>query len=99
MREVVYRPRATADLSAIADYTKTEHGEGQAKRYLAEIRKQIGLVAELPGIGTAVHGLPTGYRKIGSGLHRVIYRHTENELIVIRILHAKQDMPDEITDF
>lgn len=99
MRKVIYRPRAAADLSTIADYTKTEHGEVQAKRYLAEIRKQIGLVAELPAIGTAVHGLPTGYRKIGSGLHRIVYRHTNNELIVIRILHAKQDMPDEIADF
>lgn len=99
MLEIAFRPRAEADIEAIVDYTKTEYGERQAKRYVEEILRQVAFAAEFPGIGSEAVGLPAEYRKVRSGLHRVIYRHTEHELIVVRIIHASQDVPDEIEDF
>jgi toxin ParE1/3/4 len=98
MREVVFGPRAADDLIAIADDTKAEWGEPQAKGYVDTIRKKIEFVAEYPGAGSEVSGLPPGYRKVGSGSHRVIYRYSDSELNVVRVIHERQDVPDEIAD-
>jgi toxin ParE1/3/4 len=99
MREVVMRPRAEADIDSIVEYTKAEWGEPQAKRYLDDLRRQIDFAAEIPGIGSQVVGLPGEYRKIRSGAHRVIYRCLETELIVVRVIHEREDVPSEIEEF
>ena len=99
MLEIAFRPRAEEDLANIARYTRTEWGELQAKRYIKDLRRQIEFAAEFPGIGSEAFGLPSQYRKVRSGTHRAIYRCTKTQLIVVRILHASQDVPDEIEDF
>jgi toxin ParE1/3/4 len=99
MLEVVLRPRAAADFFQIAQYTRAEWGEAQAKRYLEDLRRQIDFAAEFPGIGSPAVGLPPQYRKIRSGAHRAIYRCTETELIVLRVVHEREDVPDENEDF
>ncbi len=99
MLEVILRPAAEADLLAITHYTKAEWGEAQAKRYVEDLRRQITFAAEFPGAGSDAVGLPREYRKVRSGMHRVIYRCTDTELIVVRVLHASQDVPDDVEDF
>jgi toxin ParE1/3/4 len=99
MLEIVFRPKAEEEIEVIAAFTKAEYGERQAKHYVEDIFRQITFAAEFPGIGSEAIGLPTEYRKVRSGMHRVIYRHSGRELIVVRILHASQDVPDEIEDF
>ena len=99
MREVIWRPRAEADLDAITNYTIAEWGAAQAKRYVLDIRRQIDFAIGAPGIGSEAYGLPAEYRKLQAGRHRVIYRYTENELIVVRIIHEREDAPDDIEDF
>lgn len=96
--EIVYRPRAAADLDAIADYTKAQWGETQAKEYLLDIRRQIEFAAELPGIGSDAFGLPPTYRKAASGHHRIIYRVADTQLIVVRIVHEREDVPGDLDD-
>lgn len=99
MLRVVLRPRAVADIEQISRYTKAEWGERQAKRYLLDLRKQIDFAAEFPGVGSAAMDLPPEYRKVRSGSHRAIYRCTETDLIVVRIVHEREDVPDDIEDF
>jgi toxin ParE1/3/4 len=99
MLEVVLRPRAEADLDGIAEYTKAEWGEAQAKRYILDIRRQIEATTQSPGMGSPVFGLPPAYRKIHSSHHRAIYRYTETQFIVVRIIHEREDVPAEIEDF
>lgn len=94
MLEVILRPIVELQLDRIADYTKAEWGETQAKRYLEDIRRQIVFASEFPGIGSTAFGLPAQYRKIRSGAHRVIYRCTGTHLIVVRIVHEREDVPD-----
>lgn len=98
MLDVIFRPRAEEELGQIAEYTKSEWGEAQAKRYVADLRRQIEFVAEFPGAGSPAIGLPPQYRKIRSGSHRAIYRCTNFQLIVVRIIHEREDVPDEIED-
>jgi toxin ParE1/3/4 len=95
MRDIVFRPRAEADLEAIADYSTAKWGDAQAKRYIADIYHQIESVADMPGIGSSVFSLPPEYRKVRSGRHRVIYRHEAPTLIVIRIVHEREDVAEE----
>lgn len=83
----------------ISQYTKAEWGEAQAKRYLADLRRQIEFAAEFPGIGSEAMGLPKEYRKARSGSHRAIYRCSETELVVVRIVHEREDVPDDWGDF
>lgn len=99
MHKVVLRPRAEADLLAIADYTIARHGETQAKKYIEEIRRQIESAAHYPGMGSEAFGLPAIYRKIRSGSHLAIYRHNDGELIVVRIIHQREDVPEDFEDF
>lgn len=99
MLEIVLLRKAETDIIAIAEYTKAEHGEEPAKRYIEDLRRQIEFAAEYPGIGGEAFGLPALYRKVRAGLHRAIYRYTETQLTVVRVLHAREDVPDEVEDF
>ena len=99
MLEVIYRPKAEDDLTNIANYTSAEWGEQQAKNYVVEIRHKIMFAAEFPGIGASSAGLPTDYRKTPAGSHRIIFRTNERQLIVIRIIHEREDVPDDRDEY
>jgi toxin ParE1/3/4 len=96
MLDVVFRPKVLAQIDEISDLTIAEWGEPQAKAYVAEIRRQIERAAEFPGIGSSAYGLPADYRKVRAGSHRIIYRTTPTALIVIRIIHEREDVPDDL---
>ncbi len=98
MRKVVYRPKAIDQINAIADYTIAEWGKVQARVYIEGIGRQIALIAEYPGVGSEAAGLPAEYRKSRSGSHRVIYRYNEDIVVVVQIIHEREDVPDEIDD-
>ena len=95
MLEIVYRPRALQQIDEIADRTIANWGNEQARAYLSDIRRQIEFAAEFPGIGSAVYGLPSNYRKVHAGSHRVVYRVDGPRLVVVRIIHEREDIPDE----
>lgn len=92
------RPAARAELAAIWRHTAAQWGTEQADRYLEDIIRQVEMVVNYPQIGGRAEGLDETYRKVRSGYHRVIYRNEGDEVIVVRVLHAKQDLPDDIED-
>lgn len=98
MLKVVLRQKAEADLVRIIEYTKVRWGEVQAKRYLEDLRARIEFAAEFPGTGSEATGLPSQYRKIKLASHRAIYRCTNSDLIVVRVVHEREDVPDDIED-
>ena len=95
MLSIVFRPRAEADILDIAHYTKSRHGQAQAKVYIIQLQRQIEFAAEFPGVGSEAPGLPPIYRKLRAGRHRVIYRYDAAVLTVVRILHEREDVPEE----
>lgn len=99
MLDVVFRPAAEDDLSAIADYTKAEWGERQAKEYAKEIRRKISFAAEYPGIGSPLPGLPPDFRRIPAGSHRIIYRQLDHRLVVVRIIHEREVIPEDWDEY
>ena len=92
----ILRPAARAELVGIWSYTAERWGTEQADRYIGEITRRIEFLTEFPGMGGQALGLSAEYRKIGAGSHRVIYRYSESELIVVRIIHEREDVPDGI---
>jgi toxin ParE1/3/4 len=95
---VMFRPRARAELQAIWHYTANEWGVEQADHYVAQISLAIERAAQMPGTGSAVFGLPPEYRKARAGSHRAIYRCTDTHLIVVRIIHEREDVPQGFND-
>lgn len=79
-------------------YGAQEWGDDQADRYVTGIASRIGNAAGTPGIGSPVVGLPSTYRKLAFGSHRVAYRVSGSDLIVVRILNFRQEVPDIFKD-
>ena len=96
MIRLVLRPRARCDLTDIWLYTADQWGAAQADSYTAAINREIESALAFPHIGSPVEGLPQDYRKLISGKHRIIYRSSAAELIVVRIIHERQDLPDDL---
>ena len=96
MKSYILRPAARAELASVWRYTAAQWGTEQADRYVGDIVRQIELITEFPEMGSHAKGLDDRYRKVRSGYHRVIYRIEEDEVVVVRVLHFKQDVPDEI---
>jgi toxin ParE1/3/4 len=92
---LVLRPRARRDLADIWHYTADQWGAAQADNYTAAIGREFDRACEFAQIGSPVEGLPLDYRKLTSGKHRIIYRYSDTELIVVRIIHQRQDVPDD----
>ncbi|MFO6447506.1 type II toxin-antitoxin system RelE/ParE family toxin [Erythrobacter sp. NE805] len=96
MIELVVRPAARQDLANIWSYTATTWSIEQADFYVGQIGAQMEKLLVFPEIGTPLEGLLTGYRKVRTGSHRIIYRTAEQQLIVVRIIHEREDVPDEL---
>lgn len=99
MTRLVITPAARREMTDIWLYTADRWGIERADAYVGQIESKIARALKASGTGGPVAGLPPVYRKLKAGSHRVIYRHTGDELIVVRVLHQRQDVPDEIEDF
>ncbi len=99
MKSYLLRPAAQAELASIWRYTAAQWGTEQADRYIGDIIRQIERITDFPEMGSRAEGLDDRYRKVRSGYHRVIYRNERSEIIVVHVLHAKQDVPDEMEGF
>ena len=95
MIHLVLRPRARRDLANIWLYTADKWGTDQADAYVGSIYAEMERILAFPQSGSRVVGLPNDYRKIRAGSHRAIYRWTETELIIVRVLHAREDVAED----
>lgn len=96
MIRLVLRPGARRDLSDIWLYTADQWGVAQAETYTAAIGREIETALAFPETGSPVEGLPRDYRKLRSGKHRIIYRYSDTELIVVRVIHERQDVQNDL---
>lgn len=95
MIELVVRPAARRDLASIWSYTATTWGVEQADFYAEQIAAQMEKLLAFPAIGASIEGIPAEYRKVRTGSHRIIYRITDRQLIVVRVVHEREDVPDD----
>mgnify|MGYP001247244583 CR=1 FL=1 len=84
-------PAADRDLANIWRYTARRWSLGQAERYQDELASAFAGPAAGRKAGRPVeigHGV---YLKYAVGAHSIYFRETGDEIIVVRVLHSRQD--------
>lgn len=81
---------AKADLRDIRAYTKTNHGQAQAVKYMAILRTAFKDLSSNAKIGHSIAHIRPGYRCYTVQHHRIIYKLDPQDIIVIAILHERQ---------
>lgn len=88
-------PAAQADLASIYDYTAGRWGKPQAERYVLSIRDACDRLASGDLRGRNAADARPDYLKHTVGSHVVFFKMTE-DLVVIRILHARMDVSSRL---
>ncbi len=98
MSRIIRRPRARADIEEQAFRIADDNPEA-ARRFLAEVERSLGLLAGMPGMGTARPRLNPALRglrmfPVGGGFenHLIFYRPIRDGIELIRVLHGMRDI-------
>lgn len=83
---------ARRDLKEIASYTFKVWGEDQMRKYIHDLTKRCGLLAEKPELGRRCDSLAPGLRRFEIGKHVIFYLQDLNKIAVVRVLH-QQTLP------
>jgi toxin ParE1/3/4 len=94
----VIRPAAEKDLSDIWHYGADNWGIEQADRYTDGLFALFDLLADFPEMARERSEFTPLVRIHPSGAHLVIYRVEGQELEIIRILHAHQNLTAYLLD-
>lgn len=95
MAKVQLSPSAEKDLREIRAYIAQESGEEViAARQISLITANLRLLREQPQMGsplTAIIGMVTDYRYLVCGSYYAFYKHSQDTVYIIRILHCARD--------
>lgn len=86
------RPKAIADLEAIADYTLEMWGEEQEQRYLSLFEQAFKDISKNPFPGRPCDYIEPSFRKYLCGRHAIFYQLPDSRVDVVRILHQSMDV-------
>lgn len=82
-------PDAQSDLIEIRRFTLDRWGEAQSKKYLAELRQTIRLLAETPSLGKRRPDVGTEVSSFPHVSHVIYYVVHEQQLVVFGVLHRR----------
>ena len=85
-------PRAKRDLLEIWLYTRDTWSITQADSYYRDLVTSMEALASGVKRGKSIDDIRSGYLSIASGSHRIIYRHANRQVLVIRILHQRMNV-------
>ena len=89
---------AQADLRDIYDYTVTQWGEEQARRYLNELLDAMGAIKETPTRFRIRNDIYPDCRVCLSGRHLIVYRIRDGVVEFGRVLHGAMRTRSHIPD-
>jgi plasmid stabilization system protein ParE len=93
MPHVEWSASALNDLLRLYDFL-AEDSESAARRAIATIREQVGIVAAFPGIGRPVPWLSPDYRErivvFGQSAYIILYRNEDNRTFIVAIRHGRE---------
>jgi toxin ParE1/3/4 len=91
MLDLTWRRSALAQLDTLTEYIAARNPNA-AQRIKALIEHHVALARVVPGMGRP--GRVAGTRElIAHPNYIIIYRATETEIVVLRVLHAHQQYP------
>lgn len=94
-RRVVLADRAKSDLRDILNFTERRWGREQRSAYRRSIRDATSTLASSPSLGRPRDDLLPGMRSYPAGSHLLYYQDADDDLVVVRILHSRQDPSGE----
>ena len=88
-RQILWRPRAEADLDEIWSYTVERWSEGQAVAYLTGLDRTLRLLAEFPETARLREEFVPPVRIHPYRAHLIVFLADERGLDVVRVVHAR----------
>lgn len=85
------RPQALTDLEDIYQYSYQAFGENRAIQYTVDLDNSFQSLTENPHLGVSRNDISAGLRALLVQSHYVFYRVTNNQIVVVRVLHASTD--------
>lgn len=82
---------AQADIDSIAEYTASTWGIDRSDAYLDLLEARFDALARQPLIGPTRPKIGEGVRVFPAGSHVVYYQQTDFGIVVLRVLHQRQD--------
>lgn len=92
-RQIRLTPAARRDLDAIWDFTAERWSAAQADSYLRGLAGLFQTLAEFPEIARERREITPPVRLHPYRAHLIIYRAEPDHLLVIRVVHGRQDWP------
>lgn len=89
--QLVFAPVAKDDLKAIYQFSVLQWGLAKAELYLEQIKYNVNLLLEHPFMGLERTDLLNGIRSLAVERHIIFYRIVENQIMIVRVLHSRQD--------
>ncbi|MGH2560925.1 MAG: type II toxin-antitoxin system RelE/ParE family toxin [Thermomicrobiales bacterium] len=90
-RRLRLSPEADDDIAAIARYSAETWGSQQMAAYVDRLYATLDELVHFPGIGRVRDEIAPGLRSHPTGQHVAFYRVTDDELIVVRVVHSRRD--------
>lgn len=97
-RRLVLTPLAKSDLRDILQYTARRWGREQRDVYKDLVMGRLRQLVDYPELGRDRDEFFPGCRSLIVEKHVAFYRATETEIVVSRLLHARQDASDAVPD-
>jgi len=92
MKALIFSPSASTDIDDIYDYTQETWGHEQAETYAFGLRNLCGVLAAGARKGRRIPGLKAGYLLLSYRSHWVIYRETDQQIVIARILYQRMNI-------
>lgn len=96
MAKIWFSPAAKNDIDRIWEYTAQNWGEAQAVRYIRDIQTVCEGLTTGETVSRSIDSIRAGYRKSACGSHMVYYKHNDERISIIRILHQSMDVERHI---
>ena len=95
VEELTYQlsSEADKDISTIFDYTESEYGLQQAIDYTTKFKLTFIQLSQEPNLGRARNEIRNGLRSFIQNKHIIFYRILNDHIRIVRILHARSDIP------
>ncbi|MGN8160726.1 type II toxin-antitoxin system RelE/ParE family toxin [Salinisphaera sp. RV14] len=87
------------DFASIFEYTWVEFGPRQADAYTDELEKTLQLLSSSLLVSHECPEIAASIRRHDHQRHAIFYRHRDEGIFVIRILHQKMDIQNQIFNF
>ena len=91
VNKVYLKPKVYEDLENIYNYSAVNFGETKAIKYINDIDQVFSKLSKGDISGKTCDYIKVNLRKLNVNSHVIFYKHNENLIDVIRILHQQQD--------